>query len=176
MYIDIFLGIFVAIGVIQGYHRGIIRTVFAIAAIVVGLLAALKFSPYVVSLFDQIFDWDPLVSLVLGLALTFILIMWGIKWLGRSAEKTLKLVKLNFINKIMGAILFAGLMTVMFASILWFLDRTELVPDNQKTQSRSYVYLQKVPEYGQAAFESVKPVFKGFWDKLDAVLETESAD
>ena len=173
MYIDIFLGIFLLIGLIQGYHRGIIRTVFAIAAIVVGLLAALKFSPIVVSLFEQVFDWDPLINLIMGLALTFILIMWGIKWLGRSAEKSLKLVKLNFINKFLGAVLFAGLMFVMYAGIIWFVERTELLTDEQRGQSVSYPYLAEVPKHAQSAFEAVKPVFRGFWEKLDAVLESE---
>ena len=89
MYLDIFLGIFLFIGLVQGYHKGIIRTVFALLSLVAGILAVLKFSPIVVSLFDRIFHWDEIISLVLGVALTFILIMWGIRWLGRSAEKTL---------------------------------------------------------------------------------------
>ena len=173
MYIDIFLGVFVLIGVIQGFHRGIIRTVFAIVGIVVGLIAALKFSPYVVSLFDQIFDWNPMISLVLGLILTFVLIMWGIKWLGKSAEKTLKLVKLNIFNKLLGSVLYAGLMIATYSAIIWFLGRTDFISEKQKDESHSYVYLMEVPKYGQAAFESVKPVFKDFWDKMDLVNETE---
>jgi membrane protein required for colicin V production len=169
MYIDIFLGLFVLIGVIQGFHRGIIRSVFAIVGIVVGLLAALKFSPLVVSLFDKIFDWDPMISLVLGLISTFLLIMWGIKWLGRSAEKTLKLVKLNLFNKLLGAVLYAGLMVVTYSAIIWFMGRTDVISEKQISESKSYVYLMQVPKYGQAAFESVKPVFKDFWDKMDLV-------
>ena len=165
MYIDIFLGVFVLLGLLQGYYRGILRTVFSIAAVVLGILAALKFSPLVVNLFDQVFDWDPMLDLVLGLALTFVLIMWGIKWLGRSFEKTLKLAKLNFINRVLGAVLFAGLMTVIYATILWFLNRTEVLPEHQKDNSHTYVYLEQVPRYGEALFDSVKPVFKGFWDK-----------
>lgn len=171
MYIDIFLGFFVLIGLVQGYHRGIIRTVFAIAAVILGLLAALKFSPLVVNLFDEVFDWDPMLDLVLGLALTFVLIMWGIKWLGKSFEKTLKMAKLNFINRILGAALYAGLMVVIYASIIWFLNRTEVIPDHQKEQSHSYVYLEIIPKYGEAVFNSVKPVFKGFWDKIEAITE-----
>ncbi len=167
MYIDIFLGVFVLIGIIQGYHRGIIRTIFAILGVVVGLLAALKLSPYVVGLFDRIFDWDPMISLILGLILTFTLIMWGIKWLGKSAEKTLKLVKLNFFNKLLGSVLYAGLMIVTYSAIIWFMARADFISDSQKSTSKSYVYLMEVPVYAQAVFESVKPVFKDFWDKMD---------
>lgn len=175
MYIDIFLGLFVLIGLVQGYHRGIIRTVFAIAAVIVGLLAALKFSPLVVNLFDEIFNWDPMVDLILGLALTFVLIMWGIKWLGKSFEKTLKMAKLNFINRIFGAVLYAGLMAIIYATIIWFLNRTEVIPQKQKEQSHSYVYLEVVPKYGEAVFNSVKPVFKGFWDKIEAITDDGSS-
>ncbi len=173
MYIDILLGVFVLIGVIQGFHRGIIRTIFSIVGIVVGLIAALKFSPYVVSLFDQIFDWNPMISLVLGLILTFTLIMWGIKWLGKSAEKTLKLVKLNIFNKLLGSALYAGLMIVTYSAIIWFVGRTEVISERQKDASQSYPYLMEVPKYAQAAFETVKPVFKDFWDKMDLLNDSE---
>jgi len=176
MYIDIFLGVFALIGVIQGFHRGIIRTVFSIAGIVVGLIAALKFSPYIVGLFDSIFDWNPMISLVLGLILTFTLIMWGIKWLGKSAEGTLKLVKLNIFNKLLGSVLYAGLMIVTYSAIIWFLGRTDVISEKQKDTSQSYPYLMEVPKYGQAAFESVKPVFKDFWDKMDLVNDLEEEE
>jgi len=62
-------------------------------------------------------------------------------------------------------------MIVTYSAIIWFMDKTEVISDNQKSESKSYVYLMEVPKYGQAAFESVKPVFKDFWDKMDLVNE-----
>lgn len=171
MYIDIFLGVFVLIGLIQGYHRGILRSVFALLGLIAGVLAVMKFSPHVVSLLDHIFHWDPILSMVLGVALTFVLIMWGIRWLGRGLEKTLKAVRLNFVNKALGAALFTAIMVLAFSGVIWFVDRTELLSDAQRESSRSYPYLKEIPDQASKAFKSIEPVFREFWDKLDSVVE-----
>ncbi len=174
MYIDIFLGVFVLIGLVQGYYRGILRSVFALLGFVAGVLAVMKFSPHVVSLLDNIFHWDPILSMVIGVALTFVLIMWGIRWLGRGLEKTLKAARLNFINKALGAALFTGIMVLAFAGIIWFIDKTELISDAQKESSRSYPYLVEIPQYASDAFKSIEPVFREFWEKLDEVVESRN--
>ena len=171
MYIDIFLGVFILLGLIQGYHRGIIRSLFAIAGLVFGFLAALKFSPMVVAGIDSLFQIDPRLSLLLGFLLTLALIMWGIRWIGLSIERTLQAASLNFINKAAGSVLFTAIMIVVYSAGIWFLSRTDLVSDAQKEQSVSYPYLMQVPEYTENAFESVKPVFREFWNKMESAME-----
>lgn len=170
MYIDIFLAIFILIGAIQGFHRGVIRTLFAILGIVIGFLAALKFAPYVVTFFERVFHLSPLVAMILGLLLTFVALLLGIRWLGRSFENSLKLVKLNFINKVAGAVLYAALMIIVYSAVIWFIDRTNLLGEAEKAESRSYPLLQEVPARTGEAFEKIKPVFREFWEKMDAVI------
>lgn len=170
MYIDIFLAVFILIGIIQGFHRGVIRTVFAILGIVIGFLAALKFSPYVVTFFEDTVKLSPLVSLILGLVLTFLILLLGIRWLGKSFENTLKIAKVNIVNKILGAALFAILMIVTYSAIIWFVARTELISESQKQESLSYPVLKEVPEKTGAVIRKIKPVFKDFWDKMDGVV------
>lgn len=170
MYIDIFLVVFVLIGVIQGFHRGLIRSVFAVLGTIIGFLAALKFAPYVVTFFESVFRLDPLFALILGLVVTFLALMLGIRWLGKSFENTLKLAKVNFINKLLGATLFAILMIVVYSAVIWFLARADLLSSEQKSQSYSYPFLQEVPAKTGAMIEKMKPVFKEFWEKMDAAL------
>lgn len=170
MYIDIFLAIFILIGLIQGYHRGIIRTLFAVLGVCIGFLAALKFSPYVVTLIEGTFGLSPLISMILGLLLTFSVLLFGIRWLGKSFENTLKVVRLNLFNKLAGAAVFAALMIIVYSAVIWFLDRTNMLQPMEKASSRSYPALQEVPALTSSAFEKIKPVFREFWDKMDAVL------
>lgn len=170
MYIDIFLAVFILIGIIQGFHRGVIRTVFAILGILIGFLAALKFSPYVVNFFENTVKLSPLVSLILGLVLTFLVLLLGIRWLGKSFENTLKIAKVNIVNKILGAGLFAILMIVTYSAIIWFVARTDLVSESQKQASLSYPFLKEVPVKTGIVIRKIKPVFKDFWDKMDGVM------
>lgn len=174
MYIDIFLGVFIIIGIIQGYSRGIIRTLFAIGGIIVGFLAALKFSPIVVAGIDSLFRIDPRLSLILGFLLTLALIIWGIQWIGRSIEKTLQHANLNFLNKLAGSVIFAAIMILIYSAVIWFLGNTDFLSDDQKNSSFSYSYLMRVPDYAENAFESVKPVFREFWEKMEAAMDSAS--
>jgi membrane protein required for colicin V production len=176
MYIDIFLAVFILIGIIQGYHRGIVRTLFAILGIIIGFLAALKFAPYVVTFFENTFKLSPVVALILGLVLTFLVLMLGIRWLGKSFENTLKLARVNILNKILGATLFALLMIVTYSAIIWFIARTEILSPEEKAQSKTYPYLQEVPEKTGEIIQKLKPVFKEFWDKMDAAINPEKED
>jgi membrane protein required for colicin V production len=170
MYIDLFLAISILIGLIQGYHKGIVRTLFSILSVIIGFLAALKFSPFVVSFFERVFDLSPLIALIAGMVITFLLFMLGIRWLGNAFEKTLKLVQLNIFNKLTGAALFAALMIFIYSVIIWFCVRTEMIGDAEIARSRSYPVLSTIPGKAEAVAESLKPVFRGFWQKLEAVI------
>ncbi len=176
MYIDIFLAVFILIGIIQGFHRGVVRTLFAILGIIIGFLAALKFAPYVVTFFENTVKLSPVVALILGLVLTFLVLMLGIRWLGKSFENTLKLAKINVLNKILGAFLFAILMIITYSAIIWFIGRTQILSEAEKTQSKSYPFLQEVPAKTGVLIEKIKPVFKDFWDKMDGVINPEKKD
>ena len=172
MYIDIFLGVFVLLGIIQGYNRGIIRSLFAIAGLIVGFLAALKFSPFIVAGIDSVFNIDPRLSLLLGFLLTLALIIWGIQWIGRSLEKTLRAANLNFLNKLAGSVVFVAIMVVVYSAVIWFLSNTQFISEQQKQDSLTYDYVMQVPQYAENAFESVKPVFREFWDKMERAMES----
>ena len=173
MYIDIFLAIFILIGIIQGFHRGIIRTLFAILGVIIGFLAALKFAPYVVNFFEHTFKLSPVVAMILGLLITFLVLMLGIRWLGKSFEKTLKLVKLNILNKIAGAALFGVLMIIIYSAVIWFIARTDLLREAEKQESRSYPFLIEVPIRVGDGLHKAKPVFREFWDKMDEIINPD---
>lgn len=176
MYIDICLALFILVGLIQGFHRGVIRTLFAILGILIGFLAALKFAPYVVTFFENTVKLSPLLSLILGLVLTFLVLMLGIRWLGKKFEDTLKLAKVNIVNKVLGAIIFAILMIITYSAIIWFISQTKLISDAEKERSLSYPFLQEIPVKTGVVVKKIKPVFREFWDKVDEVINPEKKE
>ncbi len=167
MYIDIFLGVFILIGLIQGYYRGVVRTLFTILGILVGLIAALKFSPYVIMLLERVFSLGTRFSLIAGMLITFLGFMWGIQWIGRSFEQSLRLVRLNIFNRLAGAVIFTLLMVVSYAAILWFVNEANMLSEKQKDNSRSYPLLEQVPTRTGVYIEKLKPVFREFWEKME---------
>lgn len=176
MYIDIFLAVFLLVGIIQGFHRGIIRTLFAIFGIVVGLIATLKFSPWLATFLHEELNIGTSSALVIAMILMFLVFMFLFYLLGRSFESTLKLVNLNFINKILGALLFAVLMLVTYSAIIWFLHRTQLVSDKQVADSKTYPVLRAVPEHTEGIVRKMKPVFKEFWTKVEEAAKPNTTE
>ncbi|MBK6949156.1 MAG: CvpA family protein [Haliscomenobacter sp.] len=99
MVIDIILVIVAVYGFYVGYTRGIIKTIFSVLAIAVGIIAALRFSPAVTDFLKQMFNETSPLMFVAGLILTFALTMMFLKLLGRGFEGLLEAANINVINQ-----------------------------------------------------------------------------
>ena len=69
------------------------------------------------------------------------------------------------------------LFIVCYAWILWFLNQTNVVSEQQAKQSVTYEKLEPIPDQTRGAFEQLKPAFKGFWDKsTEAIKESKEEE
>ena len=169
--LDIIAALVIAYGAYVGYSRGIIKTLFDALSIVVAIVASLKLSPIMINIVDSTFNTSPSVSFIIGIVLTFILVMALVRFIGRKLERLFKAVNLNFINKLAGAA-FQGLFFAFIISMLiWLGDRMDLIKESTKQQSVSYPILKPIPEKTQAIFENLKPIFSEFWDKTMEVMD-----
>jgi len=166
MIIDLAALLLLLYGFYVGYSRGIIKTVFALVSLVIGLLAALSLSPWVISLMQDVINWHPGLIFVLGFALTFIISLIIIRFIGKKIEDLLKFVKVNFINKIIGGAILGILLLVFYSYALWGINSFGLISEQNKNSSVSYEYLETLPIKTQGILDDAKPVFKGFWDQM----------
>lgn len=177
MYIDLFCLLFLIYGLVSGYFKGFIRSVLGIAALFFGILIALKLGPLLEDFLARTFNLGPMLSLVLGVLLCFLLIYWGIRLLASTLDKRLKKTGLNIVNRIFGALVLAGFMVVVYGGILWFFNQAYFVSDRQKAESKTYPYLAEIPAKTRAVFAGLQPYFKGFNEKLENIREKyESED
>lgn len=175
MWIDIGFLIFLGYGFYVGYSRGMLKTLYAVLSIVIAILLSFKLSPFLIEFLDSSLKLGSTFSFILGFILCFIAIVFLVRLLGRTFEKVLKKVKLNFLNKIAGGIVMALVLVFFYAGILWFLNQTNIISEKQKDQSISYYKLEPVPEAMRGAFEQLKPAFKGFWEKsTEAIRESNN--
>ena len=171
MYIDIILGIMVALGFYVGYGRGIIKTVFAILSLLVAVLAAMKLSPIMINFLDRFLTWDPRLIVILGFVLTFIIVVIAIRFLGTLLEKMMAKLQINFVNKLAGGLVMAFVFTLLYSCALWFMDETRLLSPSAKSSSITYVYLKPMPQGVAAAGRKIKPVFESFWNKTAEAMD-----
>jgi membrane protein required for colicin V production len=180
MLLDIIVAIVVSLGFYLGYSRGLIKTVFDSLSLVVGILAALKLSPIVISILQEIIKTSPAVSFLLGVVITFIGVMALIRFIGRKMEDMLEAVNINFINKLAGGAIQGLFFAYILSMALWLVNSLSVLKPEVKAASITYPLLEPLPEKGKAIFTSLKPVFKGFWDKtveaMDSINKNESQE
>jgi membrane protein required for colicin V production len=177
MWIDVGFLIFLAYGFYFGYSRGIIKTIYSIISILVAILLSFKLSPFLIDFLEASLKLGPTFSFILGFVLTFIVIVFVVRLIGKLFEKVLKTVKLNFINKIAGGAMMSLLFVLCYSWILWFLNETSIITEQQASQSITYERLEPIPNQTRDAFKQLKPAFEGFWEKsTEAIRESKEQE
>ncbi len=172
MIIDLFVAIVIALGFYLGYTRGLIKTVFDSLSLVIGILAALKLSPVMIGLLQEIIKTSPAITFILGVVITFIGVMALIRFLGKKLEDMLEAVNINFINKIAGGALQALFFAYLLSLALWLVNSLKVFNPETKAASITYPLLEPLPDKGKAIYTSLKPLFKGFWDKTVEAMDS----
>jgi membrane protein required for colicin V production len=172
MLLDIVVAIVISLGFYLGYSRGLIKTVFDSLSLVVGILAALKLSPIVISILQEIIKTSPAVTFLLGVVVTFIGVMALIRFIGKKLEDMLEAVNINIINKFAGGALQGLFFAYLLSLIIWLVNSLNVLNPGTKAASITYPMMQSLPEKGKAVYASLKPVFKGFWDKTVEAMDS----
>ncbi len=172
MILDIILVLLVTYGFYTGFNRGLIDTLFDVISIVVGILVALKLSYIIINFLEKILpNLSPQLVYLIGLVLTFFLVMLIIRFIGKKIEGLFKFANVNIINKIGGGILKALILATAFSFAVLLISQIGLLEDETIQQSRTYKLVEPFPEYAKDGFEKVKPFFQEFWDKTLEIID-----
>ncbi len=141
-YIDLILLIFLLWSAYRGFRNGLIIEVASLAALILGIFGAIKFSymtsDFLVEKFDMTTQYLPLISF----AITFVIIVIVVHLLAKAIDKLVKAIALGFINRLLG-ILFGVIKTAFILSIILVIlntiDRkTHFLPDDKIEESFLY--------------------------------------
>ena len=171
MYIDIALGLVLILGFLYGYSKGLIKTVFSLLSILIGIIAAMKLSPLTISAMDSLLPNNPRLAYIAGFLLTFVIVIILIRFIGTGLEKLFKKAKINFMNKFAGGSITTVFFGILFSFVIWFLNEARLLSEQQKDQSITYLHIEPIPGKARSEFELIKPVFREFWDKTVETFE-----
>lgn len=172
MILDVISALVIALGFYFGYQRGFIKTVFDTASLLVGIIAALKLSPIVIGIIKNSLNIAPSIAFIVGIVITFILVMILVRFIGRKLEDLFKAVNLNFINKFNGGALQALFFAILLSYSVSLMNKVNMIKEDTKIRSMAYPYLEMLPGMSQRLFEGLKPVFQGFWDATMEAMES----
>ena len=147
-YIDLVLGIILIIAAIQGFRKGFIVEAASLAALILGIWGAIKFSDWTAGYISKTFNYHSSSLGTVAFLVTFVGIVILIHILGKILDSTIKAVALGFLNRLAG-IIFGVLKTAVILSILLMLfdpidENVHLLPTKQKSESKIYTPMKQL--------------------------------
>lgn len=172
MIIDvIFFGIFIYTFYI-GFSRGIINTVFTVISVAVGLLAAIKLTPFVASLLEPALKASSIILSILAFVLTFISVMLLIRLAAKFIEGLVDAADLEMLNKFIGGILFSSLGILVYSGLLIFLKKAEFITPQAIDVSAFFPYLEVFPSKIKMIASNIFPFLNSLWSSTVDGMDT----
>jgi len=118
-YLDIIFLVPLLFALYRGFRKGIIHMVASLAALVLGIIGAIKLRPMFASLLDALFDISPDYMNLIAFSVAFISIVLVVYLVAFVVEKLIKAVALSLVNRLLG--MGFGLLVTAFviSMILW---------------------------------------------------------
>lgn len=117
-WIDLIIVVILIISLVTGFINGFVKEVASLAALILGIWGAIKFSSFTAA---KLYDWFDMSGQYVGIIsflITFGIIVVIIHFVGIIADKIISAVALGFLNRILG-IVFGLFKTVMIMSVFF---------------------------------------------------------
>jgi membrane protein required for colicin V production len=141
-YIDIIIAIIFAWALFRGFKNGLFIEVASVAALILGIWGAIRFSGYTANKLEEMFDMQTEYLGLIAFILTFIGIVVLIHFLANAMDKLMKAVALGFVVRILGMV-FAVIKSALIISIVLVIIETidqkaHFLPQEKIGESRLY--------------------------------------
>jgi membrane protein required for colicin V production len=174
MAIDIALVLVLCFGIYKGYSKGLIISVFAALAWVLGVIVAMHFVAHGTSYLQKAFNSQSVYLSFLSFFLIFIVIVIVIYFVGKLLEKIIDVAQLGLVNKISGAVLISVVYIFLFSTLLWLCSHAGFITPEMKKQSKSYNLVEPISGEGIKVLSSIFPTLKGTYDDVEKILDRDT--
>lgn len=160
-YIDIVLGILLVLSAISGFRKGLVVELASLAALILGIWGAVKFSYITSEFLVENFDWQWDHLNIVSFLVTFVVIVILVHIIGSTVNKMVETVMLGFVNKLAGLVFGILRAALILSIILVVFDKIdedmELLSSETKAKSRMYEPIRNLAP-------TIFP-FIDFWDE-----------
>ena len=117
-YIDILILILIALAMFRGFMNGFVKEVASLAALILGIWGAIKFSSFTAAKLYDYFDMTGKYVGIIAFIVTMMVIVVVIHLIGLLVDKLMEAVSLGLVNKLLG-IGFGLLKSVLILSVVF---------------------------------------------------------
>lgn len=141
-YIDIMIIVILGFSMIRGFMNGLVKEVASLAALIVGIWGAIRFSSFTAGRLYDYFDMTGQYVGIISFLITFGIIVIIIHFIGMIVDKLMEAVALGFVNKLLG-IAFGLFKSVLIMSVIFVVfnaidARRPFLPKEKLEQSMLY--------------------------------------
>ncbi|MDI3527030.1 MAG: rane protein required for colicin production [Tenuifilum sp.] len=164
--VDLVLLVILAFGAIRGFLNGFVMQVTSLAALLLGIWIAVRFSDLTAVLLVEKVKLSGQYIPILAFAITFILVVVGVHFAGKMIDKVFNLTPLGIVNKLLGLLFgffkYAIILSVLIVFIEKANDRFNFYTQEAKNKTILYKPLSRLAPaiYPYLHFDSLKEKFK----------------
>jgi len=170
--LDIIILVPLVFGIIKGFSRGFIREIAALTGLFVGIIVSYLLSEYVFQYFTMYFESADFELRIVSYVVVFFFTILLINAIASMLTRGLKLIALNGINRILGALLGGAKWLVILILVIFVLNRAQ---KNRQIFQKSTVaeskYFRLISNYGEKIAQAI-----GFDEVLDKQYLIKDAD
>lgn len=175
MILDIIVGIALIFGIYKGAKNGLFVSVAAFVSLLIGIIAALKFSNVVKDALFSYFGWDSTFLPLISFLITFFAAILVVKFIAKMITNLLQAVYLGFVNRIFGAVFQVFVVVLLVSLGLSLFDKFNanfafVTPQELNTSYSYRVYL----ELSQHFFPSFFSLVNNLFEKSVEVINTST--
>jgi membrane protein required for colicin V production len=174
-WIDLIIVVILILSLVMGFINGLVKEVASLAALILGIWGAIKFSSFTAAKLYDYFDMTGHYVGIIAFLVTFGIIVVVIHFIGILADKIVNAAALGFVNRLLG-IVFGLLKSVLIMSVFFVIlnaidARRPFLPRETIEKSIFYTPISDIapvifPIIGEGGFNRS---FDRFKKKPDAV-------
>lgn len=160
-FFDILIAIVLGYAFIKGIKNGLFIEIASFVSLILGIYFAIHFSKFIEYLLVGIVHWSPNTIRIFAFLFAFILIVFGIQFLGKILTKIADFAYLGWINKAGGGF-FRVLKTILVLSI-FFMALAKINYNNflvSKTTLDQSLFYNPIEKTGKIIFPSLEEFYK----------------
>lgn len=147
--VDLIIVVILIVAAIRGFIKGFFVEFASIAALVLGVLAAMTFSVYVRDWISGYVSWRPDSIRVVAFLLVFIAVVVLVHLIANIMEKFVRAIALGLISRLAGFVFGFIKMAFILSFFMYIIAQIEeydvtIVPKEPKKTSKFYVPIEKL--------------------------------
>jgi membrane protein required for colicin V production len=168
--IDIYFGLFLLLTALFGLYKGFVASIIHLAALILAFILVSEISPMIAFLLITKLNFSELLAAILSYVIVFVSIVFLAKLTIYFLHKVIKILKISFINRILGFIfgLVNGLVILSFLILLVNISPFEKKFSHWSKDSQLITSLQKWIDKLTANVPELKQQQK---DGIDQLIE-----